>query len=386
MDSTHPQGPLRICMVVGYDISEEGGVKRHAMHLADALRRRGDSVAVIGPSSDPAQEAGSELRSFGGVINIRANGSDNRMGLFTPVRRLRAFLREQDFDVVHVHEPLLPALGYWAQWLTPRAAHLCTFHSFSEREAPGMQLVRSIAGSLILGGYQRGIAVSEPAARFARAGWRRPLVVIPNGVPTGFYTPPEEPRSPGPFRILFVGSWRDARKGLPFLLRAFAQLRTRGIEATLDVVGKGDPAQLPELPSGVTLHGVLPQEAQLAEQYRRCDLFVSPATGQESFGIVLLEAMSCGRPVVCSDIAGFRQVIDETGARFVPPRDVDELTRAIESLIADPEQRRRMALANRRRALDFGWESIADRVRGEYLEALKQRGRGTDTLQHHRAA
>ncbi len=168
-------------------------------------------------------------------------------------------------------------------------------------------------------------------------------------------------------RLLFVGHWRDPRKGLPFLLEACQRLRASGLRVHLDVVGAG-AADAPAHP-GVTFHGPVASEAVMAEHYRRCDLFVAPATGQESFGIVLLEAMACARPVVCSDIPGYRLVVDPAGARLVPPGDAP--------VAQDPERRRRMGGLNRRRAEAFEWGQIASRVREQYLDALAQRWEGT---------
>jgi phosphatidylinositol alpha-mannosyltransferase len=227
--------------------------------------------------------------------------------------------------------------------------------------------------------FERGIAVSQPAAEYAARIWTRPLTVIPNGVPTGTFAPPERDdralSQGNPLRLLFVGHWRDPRKGLPFLLEACQRLRASGLRVHLDVVGAG-ASDAPEHP-GVTFHGPVTSEAVLAEHYRRCDLFVAPATGQESFGIVLLEAMACARPIVCSDIPGYRLVVDPSGARLVPPGDAAGLARAITELAQDPERRRQMGGLNRRRAEAFEWGQIARRVREEYLGALAQRWEGT---------
>jgi phosphatidylinositol alpha-mannosyltransferase len=172
-------------------------------------------------------------------------------------------------------------------------------------------------------------------------------------------------------RLLFVGNWRDARKGLPCLLEAFARLRGRGLALELDVVGEGGSAA-PSL-RGVTFHGSVAAETELARHYQRCDLFVSPATGQESFGIVLLEAMACGKAVVCSDIPGYRQVVDPAGARLVPPSNAAALEEAIVSLVGDPDRRRAMGEVNRRHAESFDWDFIATRVRLEYEAARRVR-------------
>lgn len=366
--------PLSVCMVVPYDLAEEGGVKRHALHVAASLRRRGDEVTVIGPSTSRAEIEG--VHGFPGVINIRGNGSDNRLGLLASPLKLAAFFERRKFDVVHVHEPLLPALAYWAVWLTPRAAHVCTFHGYAEHEGLGMRFGRQLAAPAVLPWFRRGIAVSNPAARFAEKVWRRPLALIPNGVPASVFRH-AEPQSAGPLRLLFVGHWRDSRKGLVHLLDACDLLRQRGVPFLLDVVGDGGP-QTPRRAPGVTFHGVVSSETVLAEHYRACDLFVAPATGQESFGIVLLEAMASGRPVVCSDIAGYHEVVAEEGACFVPPGNAGELAAAIETLARDAPRRRRMGLENRARAERYDWEVLTGRVRDEYLLARGRRGAAPD--------
>ncbi|HKE18811.1 MAG TPA: glycosyltransferase family 4 protein [Kofleriaceae bacterium] len=380
---------LRVCAVVGYDLAEEGGVKRNAMHVAAALQRLGDEVTVIGPMNRRARAAARtaapaaalarpDVVGFGGVVNIRGNGSDNRLALFTSPLALRRFFRDRDFDVVHVHEPLLPALGYWALLASRGAAHVCTFHGYSESEGRLSRLVRRAAGALIYRAFDRGIAVSEPAAEFARVSWRRPLALIPNGVPTAIYQGDGEgagnARAPGePVRVLFVGHFRDKRKGLEVLLEACRRLHARGEAVGLDVVGSGGPGGLPDAPPGVTFHGPISAESALAERYRACDIFAATATGQESFGIVLLEAMAAGKPIACSDIAGYRQVVGADGARFVPPGDPARLADGIAALAADAALRARMGDANRRRAQEFDWERLAGRVREQYLLAIADR-------------
>lgn len=387
--------PIRACIVVAYDMAEEGGVKRNAMHVAAALGRLGDEVTVIGPARRAARAlltgtvsqgagvagGGVELRGFGGVVNIRGNGSDNRLGLFASPLAVRRFFRSRRFDVVHVHEPLLPALPWWAVWSSRSAAHVCTFHGYDEGEGRAMRLLRRAAGAALLRRFERGIAVSGPAESFARVAWRRPLALIPNGVPTRLYRPADGGSgglgrdgtdAERPVRLLFVGHFRDRRKGLSYLLDAYGALRGQGVAVTLDVVGQGDPTSLPDLP-GVTYHGPVSSEEVLVGHYQRADVFVSPATGQESFGIVLLEAMATGTAVVCSDIDGYRQVVGTDGARFAAPADVPALTRALAEVVRDPAARARMGEANRTRSERFDWDRLAVDVREQYLEAIAER-------------
>jgi phosphatidylinositol alpha-mannosyltransferase len=342
--------------------------------VADEMRGRGDDVTVIGPLRRGADEPRS--RGFGGVVNIPANGAANRIAILTPPWTVRRFFRSRSFDLVHVHEPLVPLLPYYALWFSPRAAHVCTFHMYAEHEPRSSQVARTLLGRATFPSYQRAIAVSRSAGSYAERAWKRDLAVIPNGVSTKTFVPGDRrariPTAGDPLRLLFVGRWDDRRKGLRCLLEAHARLRARGLPVTLDVVGEGVHGKLGR-PPGVTFHGVVPSTAALAEHYRSCDIFVSPALGQESFGIVLLEAMASGRPVVCSGIAGYRHVVDPRGVRMVPPGDAEALAQAIFTLARDPGARHAMGELNRARAEGYDWHDVADKIRAQYVEAIGDR-------------
>ena len=363
-------------MVIPYDLAEEGGVKRHAMQLAATLRALGDEVDVIGPCSDQGA-LGDHMYGFPGVINIPANGSDNRLGIFVSPRRVRRLFRDRRYDVVHVHEPLQPTINYYAIWSAGSAARVGTFHAFMEDEGTAMLWARKAMGALMFRGYDRGIAVSPAAEQSARQVFRGPLAIIPNGIRTALYAglAANEPTARGPLRMLFVGHWRDARKGLPHLIDACAQLTARKIAWTLDVVGDGGGRARSPL-AGVTYHGPIRAEHELAARYAACDVFVSPATGAESFGIVLLEAMASGRAIVCSDLEGYRYAVGSgagSGARLVPPSSAGALADALGELAADPEIRARLGARNRERVAQFEWDRLVGRVRDEYVIGLRAR-------------
>jgi phosphatidylinositol alpha-mannosyltransferase len=367
--------PLRICIVATYDLAEEGGVKKHAMHLATQLRALGDHVDVLGPYSgrEPLPEG---TYGLGGVVNIPSNGSDNRLALFSSPLTVRRRMRQGRYDVVHVQAPEVPPVAWYATWFAGDAARIATFHAYSENEGRASSLARRFVVTPLLRAYDRGIAVSPAAAAFARASWPRPLPVIPNGVDTQRFAPGPagDARDGGarPLRLLFVGHWRDPRKGLGVLLDAYASLRAAGMDLTLDVIGHGPAAERRNLP-GLTYHGAISDEAALARAYRACDLFVAPSTGMESFGIVLLEAMASARPIVCSDIDGYRAVVPTDGARLVPPCDAAALAAAITELAPSEALRRRLGEANRRAALAYDWSRLGLRVREQYRLALDER-------------
>lgn len=373
---------MRVCIVVPYDLTEEGGVKRHAFQLAAALRRLGDEVTIMGASSHAQPDP--DVHVFGGILNIRSNGSDNRLALLTPPWRIRRWLRDRDFDVIHVHEPLAPLLAPWASLFAGHAARVATFHAFAEKEELTPKLLRMCGGPLVLPWFDRGIAVSRPAETYARFVWKRELAIIPNGVPTDvFRAGPQHVRRDGePVKLLFVGHWRDERKGLPTLLAAFERLHAAGLPITLDIVGQG-PAdtQPPEIP-GVHFHGNLSSEAAIAERMRACDIFVAPTTGQESFGIVLLEAMASARSIICTDIDGYRQVVTAENAHMVAPGNVDALAEAIENLVQAPARRQTMGEVNRVRAETYDWDNLVHRVREEYVAAIAQKHNGHKTNGH----
>jgi len=360
---------LRVCMMVTYDMAAPGGgVKQHALHLAASLRRLGDEVMLVGPSSVPTDEP--DVHSFGGIVNIPANGSDNNLGLFVSPRAIARFFRTHPFDVIHIHEPLQPALSYWSVWLTRRIPHVATFHAFMEKEPRALRWARRAFSATLFPWIQRAIAVSEPAARYASYAWRRELPIIPNGVPTDIFTPPAEHPHGTQVKLLFVGRIGDIRKGARFLFEAYAGLVARKLPVTLDVVGElGQAEPPPDLP-GLTYHGPV-AFARLTELYRACDVFVAPSTGGESFGIVLLEAMASGKALVCSDIEGYRQVATTEGSTLVPPSDAKALEDALAKVAStDPDTRRRHGELNRRHAEAFDYDRLAERVRHEYRLAI----------------
>ena len=366
---------MKICQVSPYDFAVDGGVNKHVMYLAAGLRNLGDEVEIIGPHSG-GPHAIENFKGFGGVVSIQSNGSDNRLSIFPNPFSVWRYIRDGGFDVVHVHEPLTPMLTYYALWAAGSAARVATFHCYTEPDKEGR--VRRVARTLLrpfLNGLDRGIAVSEAARRFASVSYKEPMAIVPNGVDCGYFSPGKLERESDRkdlLRALFVGQWTDSRKGLQVLLEAHRGLRARGVKVKLDVVGQGDRRiKAPEI-EGVTFHGRV-SEAELRRQLRACDVLVAPSTGQESFGIVLLEAMAVGKPLICSDIDGYRQVATNEGAILPPPSDPAALAVALHQLAQDPARRRAMGQHNRMESLRYDWNILASQLRGEYLTALGAR-------------
>jgi phosphatidylinositol alpha-mannosyltransferase len=361
---------LRICIVVPYDLSEYGGVKHHALELARALRRGGDHVTIIGPATKDPQIDGVE--TFGGIVNVSSNASDNRIALFVSPFRLRRFFKQGRFDVIHIHEPPVPSLPYWAAWLTPGVPKVCTFHAFNEAPSAQVRLGQHVSEFLQGRFIHHALAVSVPAQRHASRAWSQPMTIIPNGVATDVFTPGvSKERRDRTTRLLFVGRLSDDRKGLRYMLDAYQMLRARGVRVLLDIVGEQAGAPPPPQLEGLRYHGPV-SRADLVRRFRACDVFVAPSTSQESFGIVLLEAMATATPIVCSDIEGYRQVVDPRGAHIVPPRDATAIAAAVEELARSPHMRATMGAINLRHAQEYDWAHVASRVRDEYLTAIYQ--------------
>ena len=363
---------LRICIVVPYDLADRaGGVKHHAIQLARALRDQGHRVTIFGASSAATDDP--EMVGIGGIVNFASNGSDNRMALLASPAELRRFFKENTFDVVHIHEPPVPAISYWTAWLTPGVPKMGTFHAFSEAPPLGLRIALQLGAAITYSFLDHAVAVSPPAARYAGKAWKRALPIVPNGIPIDVFTPALRPASMSTRtsrRLLAIGRLSDDRKGIATMIEAFRILRESDPSWTLDVVGD-DPATpgLPQVP-GLTYHPPLSLDA-LIERYRDCNVFVAPSTGQESFGIVLLEAMATGKPIVCSDIEGYRHVADPAGAAFVPPNNPQVLADTLDALIVDEPRRRAMSAFNLSYVRRFAWSNVARDVVREYLVTIE---------------
>lgn len=374
----------RICLVTPYDLAHDGGVNRHVLSLAASLRRVGHRVHVLGPSSGSVP---SRCKGLPGVVTLAANGSVARVGALVSSVAVRRYLRAGAFDVIHVHEPWLPGIAHHAvrAGQVGAAALVGTFHSFAERQSVVSRLARRALG-FPLRALSAGIAVSTAAAGFARAVFRGPIWVVPNGVDTRCFSAGEssvqsvtcagsEQFGLGsdavhePLRVLFVGRHDEPRKGLVHLLQAAARLRLGGRAVRVIVAGPGDA--LPDLSlvraANACFVGRLGDSA-LAEAYRLADVFCAPSTHGESFGLVLLEAMACGCPVVASDLRGYREAAGGA-ALLVPPGQPDALAAALARVADEQVLRLDLVACGHRRAHALAWDRVARDVCVVYASA-----------------
>jgi phosphatidylinositol alpha-mannosyltransferase len=354
---------VKVGLVCPYTWDVPGGVQAHVHDLALALIGLGHDVSVITPADDEAALP-PYIVSTGRAVPVPYNGAVARMA-FGPLsaRRVRRWLREGDFDVVHVHEPTTPSLSLLATWSFDGPL-VATFHT-------SVQRARTLAAAYpilqtALEKISARIAVSQAARRTLVEHLGGDAVMIPNGVSMAAFAGVEPfPGWPGEGGALgFLGRFEEARKGLPVLLAAFEKLAAERPGLRLLIAGPGDPDEVRDaLPADVfdRVH-MLGQvsDADKARMLRSVDVYVAPNIGGESFGIVLLEAMAVGTPVVASDLEAFRAVLDggRSGQLFATG-DSDDLARKAAVLLDDPDARAALVVLGRATARSYDWSTVA---------------------------
>jgi phosphatidylinositol alpha-mannosyltransferase len=285
--------------------------------------------------------------------------------------QIRSVLDAERFDLLHFHEPFVPFLTLVAL-RESCSVNVATFHAYAGY-APGYQLGGRILGPVAASRLHGRIAVSAAARHFADRYLPGDYKVIPNGVDLRRFAHavPLARWQDGRPNILFVGRL-EPRKGLLHLLKAFRMVRKAGGDSRLLVVGSGPLERearryvMTRRLGGVEFLGRVSDQEKV-QLFRTADVYVSPATGRESFGIVLLEAMAAGTSIVCSDIHGYKGVVRrDQEAVLVPPGDHRAIAEAILRLLADPGLRERMGASGLERAQSFGWDRIAERVEAYY--------------------
>lgn len=370
---------MRVALVSPYDMDVPGGVQQHVEHLAAALHDGGDDVTIVAPG----RRSRGRVRAVGPSVRIPFNDSVAPIGLRPDLlRRTARVLRSIDPDVVHVHEPAVPWVSL-AATATAAAPVVATFHAWSDRARSYRAAARVVRP--VLRRIDARVAVSSAAAAYhAGALGLRPedFTIVPNGVDVARFrdaTPfPQMRDHPS---LLFVGRL-ETRKGLDQLLHAFTRLKTTRPDLRLYVVGDGpdrDRCQqlLPvRLRSDVVFLGRVDND-ELPRFYASCDLYVSPALGGESFGIVLIEAMAAGCAVVASDIPGYASVVtDGVDGRLVPPGDPEALADAIAALLDNASLARALASTAAAGVDRYDWSAVAQQVRGLYLRVVGERAGG----------
>jgi phosphatidylinositol alpha-mannosyltransferase len=371
---------MKIALVSPYEFDYPGGVGRHVAALACQFREGGHQVGIIAPGSGDNDDKDDGIFRIGRVTPVPANGSIARITLsLRMVRRIKDILASQRFDIVHVHEPLMPALSPTVLRYS-QAVNIGTFHAF-RHSYYGYRYGRPLL-KLIMNKLEARIAVSRVALGYVSQYFPGTYTIIPNGVDLRRFrhdVAPIERYCDGRINILFVGRW-EKRKGLTYLIRAYELLRGDFPQTRILVVGP-EGRHSRSYREYVELHGLRGIEFvgpvaddELPRYYRTCDIFCAPSTRGESFGMILPEAMASGRPIVTTDIEGYRDIVvhGEQGL-LVPPRDQYALANALAYLITHPAERERMAQAGLHAAQNYSWERIGQRVLSLYGEVLEGR-------------
>jgi phosphatidylinositol alpha-mannosyltransferase len=283
----------------------------------------------------------------------------------------RRLVRSGEFDVIHVHEPVVPLVG-WNATLGARDPVVGTFHTYSTKPMPN-HIATALGARRVFNRLSARIAVSEAAAWTGRRWFGGEYTIVPNGVDVD--AAPDEPKPAGPeLRVLFVGR-SEERKGLPILLAAFNAL-VEHVPCRLTVIGTDREEVLryiadPELLEWVDIRGRVSRE-DLWKELHRADLLCAPSLSGESFGMVLTEAFAAGTPVIASAIAGYSDVVsDGVDGLLVPPGDPQRLAEELQRVHYEPERLQAMGEAARRSAQRYAWPRVADQVTAVYERAIE---------------
>jgi phosphatidyl-myo-inositol alpha-mannosyltransferase len=373
---------VKIGLVSPYDYTHPGGVNNHIKPLGDWLQRLGHEVRTFAPSS--RKQAEDEIPNFyriGRVFAVPVNDSVARITLsFHLASRVMDICARERFDVLHFHEPLMPALPLTMLRLSRNVgvATVGTFHAFAKSNVGyyyGRPLLKPYLQRL-----DEAIAVSPAARDFVRQYFDIDPRVIPNGVDVETFRPGHAPirhLRDDRVNVVFVGRL-EKRKGLRDLLQAFEIMRERFPRSRLVIVGDGPLRSVVEqriarrrLQDDVVLAGFVPESVK-PRYYATADIFCAPATGGESFGIVLLEAMASGVPVVCTEVPGYMTVVKPgVDALTVRPKRPAELAQTLTMLALDAEYRRRLGEAGLRKAQTYSWREVTGQVLAVYQDARR---------------
>ena len=369
---------MKIGIVVPFSWSYWGGVVEHSEHQAAALRRRGHDVKILMGNDPPGHftkflhpRTGRHgplpegIIPVGRSVVVPANGSLPNI-ILSPrtVGRIRRVLTEERFDVVHLHEPMTPAVCV-ATLALAECATVTTHHASGDL---GWLRYGIHFWGFLMDRVDARIAVSPIAAQSVNRWLPGDYRIVPNGV----LIPDHAEPSGRDHTVVFVGR-HDPRKGLSVLLRAWPRIHAE-TGARLRLIGT-DPLQYRLLharlrfdESGIDVLGIVPNEVRTHE-LKRAKMLVSPALGLESFGLVVAEAFACATPAVASNIPGYAAVATPESARLVTPDDPDALAAAVVDVLADEERRVEMGRAAREHAVaSFSWDDIARRLEEVYVE------------------
>ena len=360
---------MRIGMVCPYSLDVPGGVQSHVLQLAEVMLARGHEVSVLAPSS-PDIPLPDYVVSAGRAIPIPYNGSVSRLQFSPAVHgKVRRWLSDGDFDVLHLHEPNAPSLSMWALRVA-EGPIVATFHTSTTKS-----LTLTVFQGVLRPWHEKiigRIAVSDLARRWQMEALGSDAVEIPNGVDVdSLASAPLLDGYPRPGKtVLFLGRYDEPRKGMAVLLEAMPAVAQRFPDVQLLIVGRGDEDELRSQAGEFAQHmhflGLV-DDAAKASAMRSADVYCAPNIGGESFGIVLVEAMAAGAAVVASDLHAFRRVLrDGECGRLVPVGDGAALGDALIAMLEDDALRKRYVAAGSEAVRRYDWSVVASQIMRVY--------------------
>ena len=359
---------LKIGIVCPYSWDTPGGVQNHIRDLAEFLISAGHVVSVLAPATDD-ENLPSYVVNAGKPISIPYNGAVARV-LFGPVAfsRVRQWIANGDFDLLHLHEPAIPSISLLACWAAD-GPMIGTFHAAAKRQ----KIIFAIGPILepAIEKLSARIAVSEAARLTLTDHLDTDAVVIPNGIFVSHYSQGiPQPQWQGN-TIGFIGRYEEPRKGLSVLLEALPMIARFAPDVKVVVAGPGDPSEVeksidPQLRHRFTFLGKI-SEQDKANFMSSIAIYVAPNTGGESFGIILAEALAGGACVVASDIPAFDDLLGhgEFGALFAS-EDSTDLAKVVIDLLRDEKKRTELAAVGRSRGQSFDWDIVAKQIYSVY--------------------
>lgn len=373
---------MKIALVSPYDFAYPGGVVNHISCLEQQFTRMGHDVKIIAPASKAVHTLGDRFIRIGTPRPFPVSGSIARVTISVRLEsQIKEAFEREKFDICHLHEPLMPTLCTTTLRLK-RTPMVGTFH------ASGAKPWYTMFGPIMKWYFDRWfrkldgrIAVSKTAWEYANSYFPADYVIIPNGIDTKHFNhkaTPIDAYNDGKFNILFVGRL-EKRKGFNYLLKAYKRIKREFPDCRLIAVGPGTRLRkkYERQINRTGLHDVIftgyATYRDLPRYYQTADVVCFPATGRESFGIVLLEAMAVGKPIIATSIDGFANVLtDGDDGLAVPPRNVDKLAEALFALINNEPLRQQMGARGRPKALQYDWTYVAQRVLDYYQEILNK--------------
>ncbi len=367
---------MRIGMVCPYSFDVPGGVQSHVLQLAEVLQARGQDVSVLAPSS-PHVELPDYVVSAGRAVPIPYNGSVARLQISPAVSgKIRRWLADGEFDVLHLHEPNAPSVSMWALRIA-EGPIVATFHTSTTKS-----LMLSVFGGLLQPMQEKiigRIAVSDLARRWQMEALGSDAVEIPNGVDVAaMASAPLFDGYPRPAKtVLFLGRYDESRKGMAVLIDALPNLVERFPGVQVLIVGRGNEDELHAKAGSLAGHlrflGLV-DDAAKASAMRSADVYCAPNLGGESFGIVLVEAMAAGTPVVASDLHAFRRVLrDGEAGRLVAVGDSAALAEGLIAVLEDESLAKGYAAAGADAVRRYDWPVVANQIMRVY-ETVAVRG------------